>query len=51
MENTQSEWWTYDGGAGGAFVEGQAGGQDVVEPREKASDLRRDGHVTVSAEE
>lgn len=32
---------TYDGRAGGAFVESQAGGQDVVEPGEKASDLRR----------
>lgn len=32
---------TYNGRAGRAFVEGQAGGQDVVEPGEKASDLWR----------
>lgn len=32
---------TYNGRAGRAFVEGQAGGQDVVEPGEEASDLRR----------
>lgn len=50
MENTQSERLTYDGGAGGAFVEGQTGGQDVVEPRKKASDLWRGRHVTNSAD-
>ena len=37
---------TYSRWAGGAFVEGQACRQDVVEPRKKTSDLwRRNQHV------